>query len=186
MAELAIHDPHYFNVESDQKTAIVHLFHNPIPADGPRDEGPEWAREVDDIYLIGGVGPDGPTVKTVTNDEVTEWSAGGGSEHITRSLPIRLTDSAGFNFSNIGVISMYEDVIAPRVFGLSNGDHRNLTLIEIDGAVVMRFARLGFKVTCNGADLPVTIYTIMSNDYEVVINTSTVKENDEIILVVEA
>ena len=51
MAELAIHDPHYFNVESNQKTAIVHLFHNPIPADGPRDEGPEWARALDDIYL---------------------------------------------------------------------------------------------------------------------------------------
>ena len=51
MAELAIHDPHYFHVESNQKTAIVHLFHNPIPADGPRNEGPEWARAVDDIYL---------------------------------------------------------------------------------------------------------------------------------------
>lgn len=136
MAELAIHDPHYLNVESDQKTAIVHLFHNPIPADGHRDEGPEWAREVDDIYLIGGVGPDGPTVKTVTNGEATEWSAGATYAYI------RLNNSRADAFS-IDFVKWILGISAYSVKTISFATHSEHTIdncMVSDNAITIKVA----------------------------------------------
>lgn len=150
MAELAIHDPHYFNVESEQKTAIVHLFHNPIPADGPREEGPEWARNVDDIYLIGGVGPDGPTVKTVVNDEVTEWSKGGG-----QNVDFTLTN----NTSNSGQISTvcWDDThncFIPRFHYFSSSDSvwNGIALIQ-DGMITFTSTRSILWIKINGVEI---------------------------------
>lgn len=80
MAEKAIHDPQYTNIESGQKNFMVRLFDNPIPADGPREEGPEWAREIDEILVKGYVDEDGPHVIKVVNGEEEEIGGEGSTE----------------------------------------------------------------------------------------------------------
>ena len=163
MAELSIHDPHYFNVENEQKTAIVHLFHNPIPADGPREEGPEWAKEVDDIYLIGGVGPEGPTVKTVTNGEATEWSAR-GSEIANRSIMIRNDRNESVNIAYMIPVPPIDAISALQVaFGY--GGVRTLYITVIDNYITLNSNRGGIIFTYNDAELDVQETRYEGNEF---------------------
>lgn len=163
MAELAIHEPHYFNVESEQKTAIVHLFHNPIPADGPRDEGPEWAREVDDIYLIGGVGPDGPTVKTVTNGEATEWSSG-GSVIAHRSIMIRNDRTESVNITYMLPVPEI-DAIGSIQTAFGAGGERTLDISVIDNYITLDSNRTGIVFTYNDTVLDVQEIRYWSTEF---------------------
>lgn len=178
MAELAIHDPHYFNVESEQKTAIVHLFHNPIPADGPREEGPEWAKEVDDIYLIGGVGPEGPTVKTVVNDEVTEWSAGGGQ----KTVAITITNNTEFNISNCAIIEIFSGLVVPYVFQFNNGATFSAEALITDGYITIETTRNFNSVKLNDDEILIDKLTPIANRFIGKIDASKLTDGDNIII----
>lgn len=165
MAELAIHDPHYFNVESDQKTAIVHLFHNPIPADGPRDEGPGWARMVDDIYLKAKL--NGPFMENFFDVRILMSIAGNMNE--VKLQPPIIPDPVRIRFRNntsgvvkmCGLVNGYLSAPTPCCLEYQPGvgEYSEYATIGIDNNRYLVFTSeddsLGFFDNQSGDELPV-------------------------------